>query len=187
MRLFHVRAGCKMPNGYIHPMSNHLPFVTILNMDSIRVRPMTLTDIPPIAAWMVQTPLWQRYQLTVERAIKNFERGLERGDVLLVADADVSSIGFAWCLPQGGFGRSMYLQLIGVQPDQARKGVGAALLDAAEQAALKVSHELFLLVSDFNLDAQRFYERQGYTQIGAIPGYVLPDVTELLYWKQLRQ
>ncbi len=137
---------------------------------------------------MVQTPLWQRYQLTVERASKNFENAFERGEVLLVADAGADNIGcgFAWCLPQGGFGRSMYLRLIGVRQERARAGVGAALLRAAEDAALKVSHELFLLVSDFNLDAQRFYQRQGYQQIGAIPGYVLPDVTELLYWKQLQ-
>ncbi len=157
-------------------------------MDSIRVRPMTSDDIPNVAAWMVQTPLWQRYQLTVERATQNFEKAFERSEVLLVADAGADNIGcgFAWCVPQGGFGRSMYLRLIGVRQERARAGVGAALLRGAEGAALKVGHELFLLVSDFNVDAQRFYQRQGYQQIGAIPGYVLPDVTELLYWKQLQ-
>ena len=155
-------------------------------MDAIRVRPMTPDDIPAVAAWMVQTPLWQRYQLTVERASKNFEGAFQREEVLLVADAEPANIGFAWCLPQGGFGRSMYLRLIGVQKERARAGVGAALLRSAEEAAFKVGHELFLLVSDFNTDAQRFYQRQGYQQIGAIPGYVLPDVTELLYWKQLQ-
>ncbi|MBA3868309.1 MAG: GNAT family N-acetyltransferase [Anaerolineae bacterium] len=155
-------------------------------MDVIRVRPMTPDDIPAVATWMVQTPLWQRYQLTVERASKNFEGAFQRHEVLLVADAEADNIGFALCVPQGGFGRSMYLRLIGVQKERARAGVGAALLRSAEDAALKISRELFLLVSDFNTDAQRFYQRQGYTQIGAIPGYVLPDVTELLYWKQLQ-
>ncbi len=157
-------------------------------MDSIRVRPMISDDIPLVAAWMVQTPLWQRYQLTIERASQNFEKAFERNEVLLVADAGEDNIGcgFAWCVPQGGFGRSMYLRLIGVRQERARAGVGAALLRGAEDAALKVGNELFLLVSDFNLDAQRFYQRQGYQQIGAIPGYVLPDVTELLYWKQLQ-
>ncbi|MBI1278261.1 MAG: GNAT family N-acetyltransferase [Anaerolineaceae bacterium] len=157
-------------------------------MNPIRVRPITPDDIPTVAAWMVQTPLWQRYQLTVERATLNFEKAFERGEVLLVADAGADNLacGFAWCLPQGGFGRSMYLRLIGVRQERARAGVGAALLKGAEDAALKVGRELFLLVSDFNVDAQRFYQRQGYSQIGAIPGYVLPDVTELLYWKQLQ-
>jgi len=157
-------------------------------MDAIHVRPMTRDDISLVAEWMVQTPLWQRYQLTVERASQNFENAFKHGEVLLVADAGADNIdcGFAWCVPQGGFGRSMYLRLIGVRKEQARAGVGTALLRTAEEAALKVGHELFLLVSDFNLDAQRFYQRQGYQQIGAIPGYVLPDVTELLYWKQLQ-
>jgi ribosomal protein S18 acetylase RimI-like enzyme len=66
-------------------------------------------------------------------------------------------------------------------------GIGAALLGQAEQAAAKIAREMFLLVSDFNVDAQRFYQRQGYSPVGAIPGYVLPDVTELLYWKRLQQ
>ena len=157
-------------------------------MESIHVRNMTAADIPLVAAWMVQTPLWQRYQLTVERASKNFANALERREVLLVADAGADNLccGFAWCVPQGGFGRSMYLRLIGVRQERARAGVGTALLHAAEAAALTVGHELFLLVSDFNVDAQRFYQQNGYQQIGAIPGYVLPDVTELLYWKQLQ-
>lgn len=163
-------------------------FVSISAMEAIHIRPMTTDDISPTAAWMVQTPLWQRYGLTVERARKNFEKGLAQHDTLLMADVGTehSGCGFAWCLPQGGFGRSMYLRLIGVRQDAARAGIGSALLDAAEQAALEVSREMFLLVSDFNGDAQRFYQRHGYRQIGAIPGYVLPDVTELLYWKQLR-
>src|SRR5689334_4227041 len=123
------------------------------NMDAIHVRPMTPADIPTLAAWMVQTPLWQRYHLTIERASKNFENALKRDDILLVADAGADNIGcgFAWCLPQGGFGRSMYLRLIGVRQERARSGVGAALLRSAEDAALKINPELFLLVSDFNV------------------------------------
>ena len=130
----------------------------------------------------------QTQTATPERAAKNLEGGLERGDVLLAADAGAenAACGFAWCAPQGGFGRSLYIRWFGVRKELARAGVGAALIRSVEEAALKISRELFLLVSDFNTDAQRFYQRQGYQQIGAIPGYVLPDVTELLYWKQLQ-
>jgi hypothetical protein len=48
------------------------------------------------------------------------------------------------------------------------------------------SSDLFLLVADFNTDAQQFYQRRGYEQVGAIPAYVLPDVTELIYRKRVR-
>ncbi len=157
-------------------------------MNAIYVRPMIASDIPLLAAWTVELPLMQRYRLTVERASQQFETALVQQDILLVADVgdNESACGFAWCLPKGGFGRSVYLRLIGVRPDRARAGIGAALLGAAEQAAIAVKSDLLLLVSDFNTDAQRFYQRQGYTQVGALPGYVLPEVSELIYWKQLR-
>ncbi len=157
-------------------------------MNAIHVRTMVAADIPTLAAWTVQLPLMQRYNLSVDRAYQQFETALEQQDIALVADVDErdTACGFAWCLPKGAFGRSVYLRLIGVRPELSGLGIGAALLGAAEQAAISLKRDLILLVSDFNTDAQRFYQRQGYTQVGALPGYVLPDVAELIYWKQLR-
>jgi ribosomal protein S18 acetylase RimI-like enzyme len=154
----------------------------------VSIRPLMASDIPLIAGWMVTTPLWQRYQLTEMSARSDLERALSRADVLLVADADSENgqaCGLAWCLPEGAFGRSAYLRILGVQASHTGLGIGAALLARAEQTAAEATAAMFLLVSDFNVEAQRFYQRQGYRQIGAIPGYVLPDVTELLYWKRL--
>lgn len=133
---------------------------------------------------MVSTPLWQRYGVTPEKAQAQFEQALARHDVLLVADYEArKAVGFAWCVIGGAFGRSTYLRLIGVNPELTGTGIGATLLEAAERIAAKAGEDLFLLVSDFNEGAQRFYIRQGYEQVGAIPGYVLPDVTELIFRK----
>ncbi len=41
-------------------------------------------DMPMLAAWMVESPLWQRYGLTIPKAISSFEGGLARGDWLIV-------------------------------------------------------------------------------------------------------
>lgn len=149
------------------------------------IRPMTHADLPTLAAWMVDLPLFHRYNLTVERAIANFEAGLSRGDWLITADADSNAAGFAWAIPNGAFGRSPYLRLIGVRADVTSHGIGAALLAEIERMAAEKSNDLFLLVSDFNEDAQRFYLRQNYTQIGAIPDYVVPGVAELIFRKRL--
>ena len=58
---------------------------------------------------------------------------------------------------------------------------------AAESLVAGLAPDMFLLVSDFNIDAQRFYQRLGYVQVGALPAYVLSDVTELILWKKLHQ
>jgi ribosomal protein S18 acetylase RimI-like enzyme len=159
-------------------------------LPGVSIRPLTVSDIPAVASWLVATPLWQRYRLTDTTARSGLESGLGRADVLLVSDSgdeDGQACGLAWCMREGAFGRSAYLRLLGVRPGYTGLGIGAALLEQAEQAVATIAREMFLLVSDFNVGAQRFYRRQGYTPIGAIPGYVLPDVTELLYWKRLQQ
>lgn len=150
------------------------------------IRPMIPSDFPLLAAWMVETPLWQRYHLTTAKAILQFEEGLERGDWLITADGKSPACGFGWGIPRGTFGRSPYLRLIGVRPDLTGSGLGALLLGEIERRAAEVASDLFLLVSDFNEGAQRFYKKHGFEAIGAIPGYVLPDVTELIFRKTLR-
>src|SRR5690349_13416241 len=126
------------------------------SMESL-IRPMTPADMSLLAAWMVEAPLWKRYNLTIEKAVANFEAGLSRDEWLIVAELDSQAVGFAWAIPKGAFGRSPYLRLIGVHPDQVGAGLGAKLLDEIERMSAAVSDDLFLLVSDFNEGAQRFY------------------------------
>ncbi len=143
-------------------------------------------DIPHVAVWIAASPLWQRYHLDAAKASRQLDRAVTHGDLLIAAATPDDKIcGLAWCLINGAFGRSMYLRLLGVDGAYRGGGVGALLLDEAERRAAALSQDMVLLVSDFNTSAQRFYQRQGYTQVGALPGYVLSDVTELIFWKPL--
>ncbi len=72
-----------------------------------------------------------------------------------------------------------------MRPDATSGGIGSALLTEVERRSAEVASDLFLLVSDFNEAAQRFYQRHGFEQIGEVSGYVLPDVTELIFRKRL--
>jgi GNAT superfamily N-acetyltransferase len=157
-----------------------------MNMAEAQIRLMTRDDFALLAAWMVEVPLFIQYRLTPEKAIANFQEAMDRGDWLLTADAEIPACGFAWVMPKGVFGRSPYMRLIGVNPEVQRWGIGASLLNAAEKLAENVSNDMFLLVSDFNTDARRFYRKHGYTQIGAVESYVIPSVTELIFRKQLK-
>lgn len=148
------------------------------------IRGLTAEDIPGVAAWVVTIPLWQRYHLTADTLSQRLTAALNV-DVLLTADSgDARAVGLAWGVPRGAFGRSAYLKMLGVHPAHAGMGIGARLLVQLE--GMVTSADLFLLASDFNTEAHRFYERQGYERIGAIPGYVLPDVTEFVFRKRLR-
>ncbi len=53
-----------------------------------------------------------------------------------------------------------------------RQGVGAALLRAAEAAARDAGKTL-LVLDTASADAERLYERGGWTRVGVIPGYAL--------------
>ena len=50
-----------------------------------------------------------------------------------------------------------------------RQGLGAALMQAAEATA----REWLLVLDTANGEAERLYERQGWTRVGVIPGYAL--------------
>jgi GNAT superfamily N-acetyltransferase len=57
-----------------------------------------------------------------------------------------------------------------------RRGLGAALVLAAEQTALEHGRTLLVLDTVTGSDAERLYTRMGWIPVGSIPGYALmPD------------
>jgi ribosomal protein S18 acetylase RimI-like enzyme len=53
-----------------------------------------------------------------------------------------------------------------------RRGLGAALMRAAEATARECGKAL-LVLDTANIEAERLYERLGWTRVGVIPGYAL--------------
>jgi GNAT superfamily N-acetyltransferase len=70
-----------------------------------------------------------------------------------------------------------------------RRGLGAALMQAAEAAALAAGRSL-LVLDTATPEAERLYERQGWQLCGRIPGYALmPDGAPCgttIYFKAIR-
>ena len=150
------------------------------------IRPLAAEDVPALARALAGLPLLERYGRPRQRVEEDLAAALARGDGLLVAEGPGGPAGLAWFLRGGTFGMGGYLRLIAVLGEAQRGGVGAALLAAFEAEVARESRHAFLLVSDFNEAAQRFYERRGYARAGTLPGLVLPDVAEVIYWKRLR-
>jgi GNAT superfamily N-acetyltransferase len=63
-----------------------------------------------------------------------------------------------------------------VHRESRRRGVGAALLAAAEHSALSAGKTLLVLDTVTGNDAERLYARHGWQRCGEIPNYALwPD------------
>ena len=150
------------------------------------IRRLRREDIPALGAALARLPLMRRYRRGARRIEADLAAALERGDALLVEEGEAGPRGIAWFLPAGTLAMGGYLRLVAVAPEATGAGVGARLLEAFEAEVSRECRHAFLLVSDFNRGAQRFYERHGYLRVGALPGLVLPDVAELLFWKRLR-
>lgn len=151
---------------------------------ALTIRSMTLDDVPAVAAIMADNALWQRYGVTVDSAARRLQRGLASGATIAVAVIDGRVAGFVWYVTEGAFQRSGYIMLFGVAPDAHGQGIGHALLAHAEAALFAASTSIVLLVSDFNVEAQRFYQRHGYMQAGVLPDYVVGGVSELIFYKR---
>ncbi len=152
----------------------------------MEIRPATAADLAPLAAGLARLELMQRYGRDEPRLAGDLAQALARGDGLLVAAEGGGPLGLAWFLRQGTLGMGGYLKLMAVLPGSQARGVGARLLSAFEADLAGSAGHGFLLCSDFNASAQAFYERRGWTRVGALPALVLPGVAELIYWKRLR-
>lgn len=148
------------------------------------IRPMLPGDVTPLARLMAGDPLWQRYGVTEASAASRLADGLAQGADIAVAEEDGEALGFIWTVARGAFNRSGYVMLIGVQSGRRGSGVGRRLMAHAEEGMFASGSDVFLLVSHFNEAGQRFYRALGYEQVGAIPDYVVPGVTELIFRKR---
>jgi ribosomal protein S18 acetylase RimI-like enzyme len=151
--------------------------------DQNRIRTMTPSDIPNCARWIAATPLWQRYHVTEPAIYERLHQALENGATIFVAEHAGDVLGFIWLVERGAFAHSDYVRLIGVRPGERGRGIGRALMEFAEEQSRARDRDLFLLVSDFNTDAQCFYRRLGFHQVGLLQDYVMPGVAELIYRK----
>ena len=147
------------------------------------IRPATPEDLPALAAALAPLPLFKAYGLEATALAARFRGALERGEGLLLATDESGPVGVCWFLTRGTFGTGAYLRTLAIREDRHGSGLGAQLLAAYEAGCGDPPGGFFLLTSDFNEGAQRFYQRYGYHQVGQLPGFAAPGVTELVFWK----
>ncbi|MGQ0569249.1 MAG: GNAT family N-acetyltransferase [Armatimonadota bacterium] len=162
--------------------------------ERLTIRRLQRTDIEACARIVAGEPLWRRYGQTARRARTTIREALgSRGSSrasgaageFAVARQGRDVIGFIWFRLDGTFHHSGYVRWVAVAAGARGRGVGARLMEYAERRIFRRGLNIFLLVSDFNRGAQAFYRKRGYTRVGAVPDYLVPGITEYLYWKTL--
>lgn len=146
-----------------------------------RMRP---DEVQAAAALAAGLPFFQSYGMDAAAFDARLQAGLadERSHILAAREAD-RLIGLAWFVARAGFDRAGYLRLLAVEAAAHGQGVGRALVAALEAEHLQAGG-IFVLVTEDNRPARAFYERLGYVLAGSLPGFVLADRTECVYFKQ---
>lgn len=155
-----------------------------MNHDAPSVRDVDVRELGEAAALVAGDALFARYGATAESLEAAWRAGLESGDRILAAVASGAVVGVAWLVPHGAFARSPYLRLLAVGQGVAGRGVGSALLLACEDLAFAAADDLFLLVSETNDAARRFYERRSFVEIGRVHDYVRPGLHDIVMRKR---
>jgi len=92
----------------------------------------------------------------------------DRGGYALVAEAERRIVGFILCRAIAGEAEVLTLA---VRPEHRRKGIAAALVEAAARVAARASAVMFLEVAADNPGAVALYEKAGFAAAGRRAGY----------------
>lgn len=149
---------------------------------SSNIRSYTPTDRDALASMLSVSEPWRTLGYGTqdwERLFTIVEAGAPRESYIIECDGQPS--GLAVVRRQFLFGD--YLELLAVSPQQRGRGLGRVLLDHVEERTFVRANNLFACVSDFNADARRFYQRQGYEEVGTLPNLLIDGRDEILLRK----
>ena len=132
---------------------------------------------------LINSELGRRYFTNEGSGKKAILEGLELGTLYTALVNDIC-VGFLFYLPKGAFHSFPLLHLIAVKEEYRSKGIGKKLLDFLEETVFVNNSKIFFVVADFNPDAKRFYEKNGYRQVGEIPNLYRKGITEYLMMKE---
>ena len=145
----------------------------------LTIRPMFNTaEARYCASFLVASEPWITLGLTFEQAL---QRLTDHTREIHVATVGEEIVGVLILFLDGTF--KGYIQAIGVHPDWRGRGVGTRIMNFAEEQIFRLSPNVFLCVSSFNVAAQKFYEQLGYQRVGELPDFVVQGCSEILMRK----
>ncbi|HTX79074.1 MAG TPA: N-acetyltransferase [Longilinea sp.] len=151
---------------------------------NLTIRKANLDHVENCKDALCQSKLGEEYFASEEKAINTLTGGINKGEVYVALDETGHCLGFIWFILEGIFHSFPFLHIIAVKKEYRGQGIGRKLLAFFEETVFPDKEKVFLVVADFNPEAQRLYERLGYKQVGVIPGLYKEGVTEYLMMKE---
>ena len=152
---------------------------SVRDIDERRMEGLCEVLIDCVAGGASVNFMWPMTRAKAENFWRGVAVGLAQGDRALIVAEDESGkvLGTAqavWAPQENGPHRADIAKML-VHRRARRRGVGAAVLVAAEHAARDAGRTLLVLDTASD-EAERLYERGGWQRVGAIPRYaLLPD------------
>lgn len=142
------------------------------------IRPARASDLDALAA--IESTAFTSDRISR----RSFRRLLASCSAAVAVAEDAGhAVGYALVLYRTGSKRA---RLYSIAASDAGRGVGQALLEAAELAAKGRGCTVIALeVRADNTPAQRLYERSGYRRTGQLPGYYADGASALRFEKEL--
>jgi ribosomal protein S18 acetylase RimI-like enzyme len=150
----------------------------------VEIRLFNEADVQTCAALAASSSLKAVYGFTEQGWFEKLcNAHKDPNNLLFVAWVGSEIAGFAWVHLKGAFLVAPYLRFIAVDPRFQGLGIGGLLLDEFEERTKHLGKSFFLLVSDFNVGAQRFYQKQGYQRVGELADFAVAGVAEVIMVK----
>jgi ribosomal protein S18 acetylase RimI-like enzyme len=150
----------------------------------ITIRKANLGHLEDCKDALCNSKLGEEYFAAEEKALAALTDGITKGEVYVVLDDAGHCLGFIWFILDGIFHIFPYLHILAVKEGYRGQGIGKKLLAFFEETVFVDNAKVFLVVADFNPEAQRLYEQVGYKQVGVIPNLYKEGVTEHLMMKE---
>ncbi len=157
---------------------------------AIKIRPLTSPDKPAIMDIVRTTPEFDEMDRVVAEELVDayLVDGTESGYHILVAEADARVSGYVCYGPTPLTEGTWDIYWIAVAREKHDKGIGTALLTAAESNIKKAKGRMILIETESHTsyeNTQQFYVRRGYSVVCNIPDFYKAGHGKLDYQKLL--
>ena len=152
-----------------------------MDNEQLIILPATLEDRIWAARLLSESEPWITLGVGFEKTLQSCS---DEELLLYIAHSEETPCGLIIIDPRGVAG-SPYIKSIAVAESFRNKGIGAILIDFAENSFQSTSRYIFLCVSSFNTRARSFYKKLGYTEVGELRDYIINGASEILMSKRL--